>query len=102
MKGTLIIHHIRDKQGFMAGVTFHAIHQAKSNRPFVRPTAPDFLLDQAGPLAVSLDDDDEERERAGFNEVGRLYETDLGDASTSEERCTPSQTDSDGGRDSLT
>ncbi|KYN44854.1 hypothetical protein ALC56_00850 [Trachymyrmex septentrionalis] len=66
MKGTLIIHHIRDnKQGFMAGVTFHAIHQAKSNRPFVRPTAPDFLLD---------------------NEVGRLYETDLGDASTSEER----------------
>jgi len=36
------------------------------------------------------------------NEVGRLYETDLGDASTSEEKCIPSQADSDDGRDSLT
>jgi len=101
IKGMLIIHHIRDKQGFMAEVTFHAIYQAKNNRPFVRPTASNFLLDQPGPwrslltmMMRSL--------KEPTNEVGRLYETDLGDASTSEERCIPSQADSDDGRDSLT
>ncbi|XP_018317056.1 uncharacterized protein [Mycetomoellerius zeteki] len=83
-------HDNREINGFMAGVTFHAIHQAKSNRPFVRRTTPDFLLDPPpGPWRSLLTTMMSVKEPA--NEVGRLYETDLGDASTSEERCIPSQ-----------
>lgn len=91
MREMFIIHYFRgNKRCFMAGVTFRVIHPRKSNRPFVRRSAPAFLLDPSGPwwstvaLDGNNDDDGDEHEKVPTDEVGRRCESDLDDASTSE------------------
>jgi len=87
MRKALIIHHFHDnKRGITTGVTFRAIHPAKSNRPFVRRAVPDFLLSPPGRLSLLAMMMSVKKSRPTKSENDARLTTDLGDASTSKER----------------